>query len=129
MQIKTHNSIEQSLCGKPITVEEGRSEVCLMCTQNMAADSRGLVHGGFIFGLADYAAMLAVNHPNVVLGSAETRFLKPSRVGDVLVARAQDQTPDERKHEVLVDVLCGEDTVFSGKFICFVTKQHVLENA
>jgi acyl-coenzyme A thioesterase PaaI-like protein len=43
----------------------------------MAADQRGLVHGGFTFGLADYAAMVAVNDPNVVLGAAEVRFLAP----------------------------------------------------
>jgi acyl-coenzyme A thioesterase PaaI-like protein len=48
----------------------------------MAVDDRGLVHGGFVFGLADHAAMLAVNDPNVVLGAASTRFLKPVRVGE-----------------------------------------------
>ena len=85
-----------------------------------------MVHGGFIFGLADYAAMLAVNHPNVVLGAAETRFLKPSRVGDELVARAHDETPQERKHLVKVEVSCGDDVVFAGTFTCFVTKEHVL---
>ena len=112
MQIKTHECIDQSLCGEPVLVEEGRSEVRLTCDRPLAADAKGLVHGGFIFGLADYAAMLAVNHPNVVLGAAETRFLKPSRIGDVLVAKAEDQTPLERKHIVQVDVFCGEDTIF-----------------
>ncbi|WP_338669676.1 PaaI family thioesterase [Pseudodesulfovibrio methanolicus] len=126
MEIKTHESIDRTLCGEPVEVAEGTSTVRLACTANMAADASGLVHGGFIFGLADYAAMLSVNHPNVVLGAAETRFLKPSRVGDVLVARAQDETPQERKHLVKVEVSCGEDVVFSGTFTCFVTKQHVL---
>ncbi|MGE4424452.1 MAG: PaaI family thioesterase [Pseudodesulfovibrio sp.] len=126
MEIKTHESIDQTLCGEPVEVTEGTSTVRLTCTANMAADASGLVHGGFIFGLADYAAMLSVNHPNVVLGAAETRFLKPSRVGDVLMARAQDQTPLERKRIVQVEVSCGEDVVFSGTFTCFVTKQHVL---
>ncbi|QGY41813.1 thioesterase [Pseudodesulfovibrio cashew] len=126
MDINTHESIDRSLCGEPTAVEEGRSEVRLECTRNMAADGSGLVHGGFIFGLADYAAMLSVNHPNVVLGAAETRFLKPSKVGDVLVARAQDETPQERKHLVRVEVSCGEDTVFAGTFTCFVTPKHVL---
>lgn len=32
----------------------------------MAADEYRLVHGGFIFGLADYAVMLAINEPTVV---------------------------------------------------------------
>lgn len=126
MAIKTHEHIDRSLCGTPVAVEEGCSEVRLECAPCMAADASGLVHGGFIFGLADYAAMLAVNHPNVVLGGAKTRFLKPSRVGDVLVAKAQDQTPQEGKHMVKVDVTCGEDVVFTGTFTCFVTREHVL---
>jgi len=126
MQINTHGTIDRSLCGEPLAVAEGTSEVRLVCDRCMAADASGLVHGGFVFGLADYAAMLSVNHPNVVLGAAETRFLKPSRVGDVLIARAQDQTPQERKHLVQVDVSCGEDVVFSGTFTCFVTREHVL---
>ncbi|MDD3312143.1 PaaI family thioesterase [Pseudodesulfovibrio sp.] len=126
MEIKTHDHIDRALCGEPVTVEEGSSEVRLACAPCMAADASGLVHGGFIFGLADYAAMLAVNHPNVVLGAAETRFLKPSRVGDVLVARATDETPQERKHLVRVEVACGEDVVFSGAFTCFVPREHVL---
>ena len=126
MQINTHETIDRSLCGEPVAVEEGTSEVRLVCGQCMAADASGLVHGGFVFGLADYAAMLSVNHPNVVLGAAETRFLKPSRVGDVLIARAQDQTPQDRKHLVQVEVACGEDVVFSGTFTCFVTREHVL---
>jgi len=129
MEIKTHESIDQSLCGEPVEVTETASTVRLTCTANMAADTSGLVHGGFIFGLADYAAMLSVNHPNVVLGAAETRFLKPSRVGDVLIAKAHDKTPQERKHLVEVEVSCGEDVVFSGTFTCFVTKEHVLAGA
>jgi len=126
MEIKTHDHIDRALCGEPVAVEEGSSEVRFVCTSRMAADESGLVHGGFIFGLADYAAMLAVNHPNVVLGAAETRFLKPSRVGDELVAKAIDETPQERKHLVKVEVYSGEDVVFSGTFTCFVTKEHVL---
>ena len=47
----------------------------------MAADGRGLVHGGFTFGLADFAAMCAVNDPNVVLGAATCKFLAPVQVG------------------------------------------------
>jgi acyl-coenzyme A thioesterase PaaI-like protein len=126
MEIKTHDQIDRSLCGNPVVVEEGRSEVKLECLQSMAADASGLVHGGFIFGLADYAAMLAVNHPNVVLGGAETRFLKPSVVGDVLLAKAECLPSEGRKHCVKVEVFCGEEMVFSGSFTCFVTKEHVL---
>ncbi|TIH15948.1 PaaI family thioesterase [Marinifilum sp. JC120] len=129
MNINTHENIDQSLCGEPVSVAEGSSEVRLTCTRNMAADASGLVHGGFIFGMADYAAMLTVNHPNVVLAGAESRFLKPSQVGDVLVAKAHEQEKDGRKHIIKVDVSCNGEVVFSGTFTCFVTKEHVLAGA
>ncbi len=126
MRITTHTAIDQTLCGTPTCVEPHRSTVTMRCASSMAADEHGLVHGGFVFGLADYAAMLAVNHPNVVLGGAEVRFTKPVRVGDELVASAYDTSPDERKHRVQVDVLLGETVVFSGVFTCFILPKHVL---
>ncbi len=126
MNINTHERISRALCGEPVTIGEGTSEVQLTCTEDMMADDSTLVHGGFIFGLADYAAMLSVNHPNVVLAGAETRFLKPSRVGDVLLASARIESTEGRKNIVKVDVACGEEVVFSGTFTCFVTKEHVL---
>ncbi|MBF0527471.1 MAG: thioesterase, partial [Deltaproteobacteria bacterium] len=65
MNILTHQMIDQELCGKPLQVESGFSRVELRTLERMAVDGSGLVHGGFIFGLADYAAMIAVNHPYV----------------------------------------------------------------
>ncbi len=67
--INTHEKINQSLCGKPVELTPGHSIVELETTPDMEADGSGLVHGGFIFGLADYAAMIAINHPFVVLGA------------------------------------------------------------
>lgn len=93
----------------------------------MAVDTQGLVHGGFVFGLADYAAMLAVNEPHVVLGGAESRFLKPVQCGDRAIAQARTIVTDRRKHEVLVEVSVGDVKVFEGTFKCFVLEHHVLE--
>ena len=36
----------------------------------------GWYNGGFIFGLADHAAMLAVNDPNVVLARCHRKIFK-----------------------------------------------------
>ncbi len=93
----------------------------------MAVDEQGLVHGGFVFGLADYAAMLAVNDPNVVLAGAQSRFLKPVRRGDRAIAHARTVATEGRKHEVAVQVSVGSTTVFEGMFTCFVLGRHVLE--
>ncbi|HEV8582820.1 MAG TPA: hotdog domain-containing protein [Thermoanaerobaculia bacterium] len=123
----THLAIDRRLCGEPVAIDDGSATVALVTLPEMAADDRGLVHGGFVFGLADYAAMLAVNHPNVVLGSAETRFLKPVRVGERLVAKANVEESDGRKSRVRVEVRRGEEAVMSGAFACFTLERHVLD--
>jgi hypothetical protein len=92
MQPATHTAIAPSLCGEPVSLAPGRAVVRLTLTPAMAVDARGLVHGGFVFGLADYAAMLAVNDPFVVLGAADVRFLAPTVVGEILEAEAVAET-------------------------------------
>lgn len=127
MQANTHLALTARLCGTPISLEPSAAEVELVTLQEMAADARGLVHGGFVFGLADYAAMLAINEPNVVLGAAEVRFLAPVVVGQTLRARARAAAPDGKKLRVAVEVVRDQEPVFSGSFVCFVPPQHVLD--
>ena len=127
MQIDTHREIDQSLCGRPLSVEGGNSLVELETTDRMAADGKGLVHGGFIFGAADYAAMIAVNHPNVVLGASDVKFLKPVRVGETVLARAQVQEIKGNKYWVSVSVSKNDTEVFQGMFTCFALDKHVLD--
>jgi len=126
LKIDTHRQIDRSLCGTPLAVEDGASQVRLETMPAMAADERGLVHGGFIFGAADYAAMIAVNHPHVVLGAADVKFLKPVRVGHTVVAHARVQEIKGRKYWVSVSVTLDDEAVFQGMFTCFVLNNHVL---
>ncbi len=123
----THLKINADLCGRVVEITEKGSRVTLAVTPNMAVDGKGLIHGGFVFGLADYAAMVAVNHPNVVLGAANVKFLKPVKAGETLVATAIKQEPVGKKYVVKVDVLRGDIPVFTGDFTCFVLEKHVLD--
>lgn len=123
----THLAIDRRLVGEPLELAPGTASVALVTVPEMAADERGLVHGGFVFGLADYAAMLAVNHPHVVLGGAETRFVKPVTVGETLLARANVLETSGRKSRVKVEVLSGEETVMTGELACFTLDRHVLD--
>ena len=74
---KTHQKINRDLCGEIEKMDVGYVETKLITTADMVADNMDLIHGGFIFSAADFAAMTAVNHKNVVLGSSEVKFLKP----------------------------------------------------
>jgi len=127
MNIQTHQKIDHSLCGRPLEIENGASRVEMLTTAAMAVDSSGLVHGGFIFGLADHAAMIAVNHPNVVLGAAEVRFLKPVKSGETVIAEAQVENKSGKKHIVSTMATRDGETVFEGTFTCFVLDRHVLK--
>ena len=126
-KINTHPDISTGLVGRADELTPGKAQASLLTLAEMAADERGLVHGGFIFGLADYAAMLAVNDPNVVLGAAQSKFLAPVTVGDVAVATAVVVADNGRKRQVECHVKVGEKTVFQGEFTCFVLDKHVLD--
>jgi uncharacterized protein (TIGR00369 family) len=124
--ICTHRGIDHGLCGRPLAVSDGYSRVELATTDAMSVDDAGLVHGGFVFGLADYAAMIAVNHPHVVLGGAEVKFLKPVVAGEKVIAEARVMSVSGKKHRVDVRVARDDTPIFKGEFICFVLEKHVL---
>lgn len=126
---RTHVRISPALCGTPEELRAGFARVVFEATLEMAADDRELVHGGFTFGLADYAAMLAVNEPTVVLASATTKFLGPVIVGDRLEAEATVDRTEGRKHWVKVTVRRGRGgaAVMEGEFMAVVPATHILD--
>lgn len=125
---RTHLLTSKELVGEVIELGEGFSKVKLKTKEHMKVDGHGLVHGGFTFGLADYAAMLAVNEPTVVLGKAEVKFTKPVKVGDELLAEARIKEDIGKKKIVFVEVFNQKnEKVFEGTFHCYVLEKHVLE--
>jgi acyl-coenzyme A thioesterase PaaI-like protein len=127
VDVRTHQDIDPTLCGAPIAIADGTATVRFRATPQMAVDARGLVHGGFVFGLVDHAAMLAVNDPHVVLGSAEGRFLAPVRVGDEVLATATLTEVRGRKRVLQASARVGERLVFEGSLVAFVLDRHVLD--
>jgi acyl-coenzyme A thioesterase PaaI-like protein len=126
VQPRTHLALDPAWCGTPLELREGTAEVELVTLPGMAVDEAGLVHGGFIFGLADYAAMLAVNEPLVVLAGAEVRFLLPVRVGQRLQASAAVGDVEGKKRQVHCLVKSEDGEVMHGRFTCIVPSRHVL---
>ena len=122
---RTHRAVDPRWSGRPLELAEGRARVALATVPEMAADETGLVHGGFLFALADHAAMLAVDEPTVVLAAAEVRLLAPVAVGEELVAEAVVEEGG-RRPRVACRVLRGEETVMEGTFHCAVPREHVL---
>ena len=126
MNIKTHLLAHSPLLGTPVEViDDTSATVKLVAIENMVVDEAGLVHGGFTFGLADYAAMLAVNDPLVVIGRAEIRFTSPVKRGDILIAEATVVEKFKRKRIVDVMVKVDKKIVLAGKLTCYILEKHV----
>lgn len=127
MKVNTHEKADARLLGTPILLEKGTAVVELTATEEMTIDNRGLIHGGFTFGLADYAVMLAVNDPLVVLGSADVKFTAPVKVGESMVATGVVDAVKGRRRDVSVEVSVGEKVVLEGTMACYVLQRHVLD--
>ncbi|MFQ3295121.1 MAG: acyl-coenzyme A thioesterase PaaI-like protein [Halobacteriales archaeon] len=124
---RTHEGTSERHVGRPVTIEDGRAVVELETTEEMAVDEHDLVHGGFVFGAADYAAMLAVNEPTVVLVGAETSFTAPSTVGDTVRATATvEEDADGIVVECAVETVEEGERLMTGSFECAVPSEHVL---
>lgn len=124
--LNTHERINTVYSGEVVKIEAGYAKVLLETIEAMRADELGLVHGGFIFSAADFAAMAAVNEPNVVLASCNCLFLAPVRVGDSVTFEATEHQKEGRKRNVTVRGFVHEIKVFEGEFKTVVTERHVL---
>ncbi len=125
--LQTHQRINNELSGRISKMEKGYVEVELETTKDMLADDLGLIHGGFIFSAADYAAMAAVNERNVVLVASNCQFLSPVKFGDKVHIKATLRHQEGRKRNVNVEAFVHDIKVFDGVFKTVVTERHVLK--
>ena len=125
--VKTHELINNELCGEIMKLEQGYVEVRLTTTPEMVANDIGLIHGGFIFSAADYTAMLAVNEKNVVLVGSDCQFLSPVKFHDEVNFTAKVRHKDGKKRNIHVEAYVLDIKVFEGEFKTVITDRHVLK--
>ena len=125
--LTTHQKINQALCGQLVEQKKNYAKVQLEATATMAVDDEGLIHGGFIFGAADFCAMATVNRKNVVLSNSKSKFLAPVQVGDVVTFESEVLFGDDKKQEVIVTGKLDDIKIYEGSFGSVVLKKHVLK--
>ncbi|MCX6073336.1 MAG: PaaI family thioesterase [Campylobacterales bacterium] len=124
--LMTHLKINSAFSGEIVKLDRGYAKVVLDTSEVMQADDFGLIHGGFIFSAADFAAMAAVNEPNVVLASSNCLFLAPVRLGDSVVFEATEHQKEGRKRTVSIKGYVLDIKVFEGEFKTVITEHHIL---
>jgi len=76
-------------------------------------NGHGITHGGYVFLLADTAFALACNgyEDSAVAARADIRFLRPTRLGDTLIAVATEKARGGRSGIYDVTVRNGDAVV------------------
>jgi acyl-coenzyme A thioesterase PaaI-like protein len=126
MQLNTHLKLNSEINGKVIELGKGYAKVEQLTTELMVADDQGLVHGGFTFCAADFAAMACINDPYVVLAKGDTKFLAPIKVGQTVIYEAKLLENEGRKSLVEVLAIVEENIVFKGIFHTVTLDKHIL---
>ena len=95
-----------------LEIAPGRSRVTMTVTDAMT-NGHGMCHGGFIFTLADSAFAFACNGhgPHAVAAQCHISYLKPTRLGDRLVANAREVIREGRGGIYDVRVTRGDEVV------------------
>lgn len=125
--LKTHLKIKSILVGNLVAMSKNSSKVVLQTTHDMSVDEFGLIHSGFLFGSAEYAAVAAVNEPNVVVIGCRSKFFAPAKVGDLITFEAKGRFEDARKREIKVIGMINEIKVFEGLFQAVLLERHILQ--
>ena len=82
---------------KIVEVKAGQATLSMTIEPHMVNGQR-IAHGGFIFTLADSAFAFACNSHNerVVAAQGNITFIRPGKLGDLLVAKAREVSRNGR---------------------------------
>jgi acyl-CoA thioesterase len=102
----------QALGMKIVEIKPGQATLAMTVQPHMVNGQR-IAHGGFIFTLADSAFAFACNSHNdkAVAAQGSITFIKPGRLGDVLVASAREISRSGRSGIYDVQVTVGNEVI------------------
>jgi acyl-CoA thioesterase len=108
----------QALGMELVQAGDGAAVVRMRVTDEMV-NGHGVVHGGYVFIVADTAFACACNSrgPVTLAAGADITYLQPTRPGAVLEARARERATSGRSGVYDVTVVAGGDVVaeFRGR--------------
>jgi acyl-CoA thioesterase len=102
----------KSLGMKIVEIKPGQATLTMTIEPHMVNGQR-IAHGGFIFALADSAFAFACNSHNerAVAAQGNITFIRPGKLGDVLVATAREISRSGRSGIYDVRVTAGDAVI------------------
>lgn len=123
--LKTSTSIKLNLSGVVTALEKNRAKTRLFTTTDMVCDNDGLIHSGFIFSAANYAALASINLENCITINARINFFAPAKLGDTIDFDATAYFDESRKRDVRVFGYIKDMKVFEGTFQLVTLDEHI----
>lgn len=124
-ELKTSTAIKLNLSGVVTELKKSFAKTRLFTLEEMVSDNDGLIHSGFVFSAANYAALASINEENAVAISARTNFLAPVKLGDVVEFEAQAYFDEARKRDIRVYGKVRDIKVFEATFQVVVLDEHI----
>lgn len=125
--LHAYQLLDSGICGELVKISDLHAETVLKTDDRMVADDYGLVHPGFVFSAASFCAIAAINDPNAIVVTSESKFLSPIEKGNELHFFAKVLQNDTKKREVKVTGTLLGLKIFEGMFDVAVFDKHILK--
>lgn len=126
-ELKTSPNIKLNLSGTVVALEPNHAKTNFFATSEMTTDNEGLVHSGFVFSAASYAALASINETHSIMIGAKIHFYAPTKVGEMVEFDARAHFGESKKREVRVIGKTKDIKVFEGTFQVVVLEDHIFK--
>lgn len=104
------------IVGELLELYRDKAIVKFTPNERMAMDESKMIHAGFVFNSASFAAMAAINKKYSVLIAADVKFLAPIELGHEVIFKAEAIQSDTKKREVKVEGYLLDIKIFDSLF-------------
>ena len=111
IELQACNSLKSELVGSIVKITYEEVITKFIPTKQMISDESNLIHSGFIFNAANYAAMCLVNQPNAITIGSEVEFLAPVEFEQEMMFLATN-----KKFEIIVRGTLLDIKIFEATF-------------
>lgn len=109
-------SMPSSIVGELVELYRDKAIVRFRPNERMIMDESKMIHAGFVFNAASFAAMATINKKYSVLIASDVKFLAPIELGHEITFKAQAIQSDTKKCEVKVEGFLLDIKIFDSLF-------------
>ena len=105
-----------NIVGELLELYRNKAVVKFTPNERMTMDESKMIHAGFVFNSASFAAMAAINKKYSVLIAADVKFLAPIELGHEVIFKAEAIQSDTNKCDVKVEGYLLDIKIFDSLF-------------